>query len=98
MAVHGAQPDVGLSDLPLLSLQLIVVKLSLLPTIKKRCKLEGYSTSHKNSAHLYLNTEVTPLPIEKPSAPLLHMTGPERGHYTQQKCIFLAHFPGNKTS
>lgn len=97
-AACGAQPDVGPSDLSLLSLQLIVVKLSPLPTIKKRCKLEGYSTSHKNSVHLYLNTEVTPLPIEKLSAPLLHMTRAERGHYTQQKCIFLAHFPGNKTS
>lgn len=87
----------GPSDLSLLKLQLIVVKLSPLPTIKKRCKLEGYSTSHKNSVHLYLNIEVTPLPIEKPSALLLHMTSAERGHYTQQKCIFLAHFPGNKT-
>lgn len=64
---------------------------------KKRCKLEGYSTSRKNSVHLYLNTEVTPLAIENPSALLLHMTGAERDHYTRQKCIFLAHFPGNKT-
>lgn len=65
--------------------------------MQKGCKLEEYSTSHKNSVHLYLNTEVTPLPIEQPSPLLLHMTSAERDHYTQQKCIFLAHFPGNKT-
>lgn len=35
-AACRVQPDVGLSDLSLLSLQLIVVKLSPLPTIKKK--------------------------------------------------------------
>lgn len=86
----------GLSELSLLKIQLIVVKLSPLPTIKKDVNWKGTALLMK-TVHLYLNTGVTPLPIEKPLALLLRMTSTESDHYTQQKCIFLAHFPGNKT-